>query len=257
MNYLSNGQVQDLLKLIKTLGRELVIMWKQDTKVSFKEDNTYITEPDLYSDKRLKEGLTQIAPYPVCSEENGSNTLEDDCWVIDPIDGTGAYVAGIPTWAISVALIIKGVPEFGLMHFPAFDRTLNSSSDDVSLIKTLHFTGENFITIPSNAHKYYNINYAGKTRSLGSCCAAIYYVAIGKADFGLLSKPKYWDYISGIPILKKGGGGIYYLSGKPLDYRKLLLNPKHLDEPVIAVHDRLRDKVKEIISCCPPVGDLR
>ncbi len=252
MKPLNSKQIQDLVKLVKSLGRELLVMWEDETKVTFKEDNTYITEPDLFSDKRLKDSLIKIAPYPICSEENGSDIIEEDCWLIDPIDGTGAYVAGIPTWAISVALIIKGLPVFGLMHFPAFARTLHSYSDGISLIRNLHSTGENFITVSSNAHSHYQINYKGKSRSLGSCCAAIYYVAIGKADFALLSKPKYWDYASGIPILKKGGGGIYYLSGEPLDYKHLLLKPKHLFEPIVAVHDQLKDRVKDIIKYSPP-----
>ncbi len=249
---LNNYQLTMLSSILNKVGTDLLSMWHEIGEVQFKKDNTYLTYQDIYSDRLLKENLPKVANYPVCSEEGNDVKIYDNCWLIDPINGTGAYVSGIPTWAISVALILNRTPEYGMIYFPAFNTKLDLYSENISLVNKLKYTGENFIAVPSNAHSHYEISYNGKTRSLGSCCSAIYYVATGKADFALLGKPKYWDYGSGIPILRKGGGDIYYLSGDSLDYNQLIEDPANIREPLVASHAIHKEQISKLISYCPP-----
>jgi fructose-1,6-bisphosphatase/inositol monophosphatase family enzyme len=245
---LGNKEIDLLGRYLKTIGQELLERWEGTNNVYFKEDSTYLTDSDLIANDRLHKCLPYVADYPVYSEETTFDYIPNDCWLIDPINGTGAYVAGIPTWAISVALLSDGVPVFGMIYFPVFNKFLHSSSKSIMLRNVIDETGENFICVSSDTHSDYIINYRGKTRSLGSCCASLYFVARGKADFALLSKPKYWDYAAGIAILRQGGGDVYYLNGDQLDLQKLLEKPEHLEQPVIAVHEALKNDIKKIIS---------
>ena len=76
-----------------------------------KPDGTLITECDRWSDAALEQGLAEIAPGEGVLSEEGSKTVPDSraYWVVDPLDGTTNFAAGIPYWAISVARFVDGL----------------------------------------------------------------------------------------------------------------------------------------------------
>ena len=84
-----------------------------------------MTEADIAVDRLLRERLTRLVPdVGWLSEES-----EDDrarlggarLWIVDPIDGTRAYVNGRTDWAISVALVENGRPVAGAIFAPLED----------------------------------------------------------------------------------------------------------------------------------------
>ena len=78
-----------------------------------KPDGSLITDCDLWSDKTIVNGLSLISPNEgVLSEEGGKlvpNTK--GYWIVDPLDGTTNFAAGIPYWSISIARFIEGKPQ--------------------------------------------------------------------------------------------------------------------------------------------------
>ena len=68
-----------------------------------KPDGSLITDCDRWSDAALVEGLASIAPGEGVLSEEGSKTVPNTraYWVVDPLDGTTNFAAGIPYWAIS------------------------------------------------------------------------------------------------------------------------------------------------------------
>jgi myo-inositol-1(or 4)-monophosphatase len=86
-----------------------------------KADGTLITACDRWSDAAFVEGLAEIAPGEGVLSEEGSKHVPDSraYWVVDPLDGTTNFAAGIPYWAISVARFVDGRPSEVFLDVPA------------------------------------------------------------------------------------------------------------------------------------------
>src|SRR5664280_831888 len=89
---------------------------------SWKYDGTRVTTADLaVSEAILRELASQFPEDQGFSEESGDVTrpvaaTARFCWVLDPIDGTNNYAAGIPYCAISLALLEQGAPVYGVVY---------------------------------------------------------------------------------------------------------------------------------------------
>ena len=80
---------------------------------SNKADGSLITSCDLWSDQTIVDGLASIAPDEGVLSEEGEKCIPNTkaYWVVDPLDGTTNFAAGIPYWSISVARFVNGKPQ--------------------------------------------------------------------------------------------------------------------------------------------------
>jgi myo-inositol-1(or 4)-monophosphatase len=85
-----------------------------------KADGTLITACDRWSDAALVGGLAELFPQDgVLSEEGEKRVPASECyWVVDPLDGTTNFAAGIPYWAISLARFEQGRPVLAVLDVP-------------------------------------------------------------------------------------------------------------------------------------------
>ena len=100
----------------------------------FKADGTLITACDRWSDQTLVEGLARLYPGEGVLSEEGLQTVPKTpaYWVVDPLDGTTNFAAGIPYWAISMARFEQGRPVLAILDVPPLrqrivDRALESA----------------------------------------------------------------------------------------------------------------------------------
>ena len=88
-----------------------------------KPDGTRVSEADLAVDALLRERLMQDRPsYAWLSEESADDPRRLDCrsvWIVDPIDGTHAFLEGIEEWTIAAALVDDGQPVLAAVFNPA------------------------------------------------------------------------------------------------------------------------------------------
>ena len=79
-----------------------------------------VTEADRAGESVMRHLIKRNFPaHGVLGEEFGSeNTEAEYVWVLDPIDGTRAFISGIPVWGTLIGLTRKGVPVYGMMHQP-------------------------------------------------------------------------------------------------------------------------------------------
>ena len=91
---------------------------------SNKSDGSLITSCDLWSDKAIVEGISSIAPNEgVLSEEGGKLIPNTNAyWIVDPLDGTTNFAAGIPYWSISVARFVEGKPQSSFLIIPTLKK---------------------------------------------------------------------------------------------------------------------------------------
>jgi myo-inositol-1(or 4)-monophosphatase len=96
-----------------------------------KPDGTPVTDADLAVDAFLTERLRAARPdYAWLSEETADNSdrlAARRVFIVDPIDGTRAYMRGKPWWAVCIAVVEDGVPIAGVVHAAALDECFTST----------------------------------------------------------------------------------------------------------------------------------
>lgn len=128
------------LALIRDAAREAgeiaMRFFKQSPEVWWKEGQSPVSEADFAVDKFLREHLLQARPdYGWLSEET-TDDLErmssTRTFVVDPIDGTRAFIEGRSTWCVSIGIVEKGRPIAGVLDCPVkneiFDATAGSGA---------------------------------------------------------------------------------------------------------------------------------
>lgn len=111
-----------LAEAVREAGALALGYFDRGLKGRFKADNTPVSEADLAANELLHERLRLARPdYGWLSEESADDAARLDAervWVVDPIDGTRAFLGGRTDWAVSVALIERGAPILGAVFGP-------------------------------------------------------------------------------------------------------------------------------------------
>lgn len=103
-------------------GAEVRARFGADAEVRFKTPDQPVTEADLVADELLRSRLLADRPaYGWLSEETADSTdrlSRQRVWVVDPIDGTNSFVAGIPEFVVSVGLVDEGITTAAAVYNP-------------------------------------------------------------------------------------------------------------------------------------------
>lgn len=191
-----------------------------------------VTEVDREIERRIRAEVAEIAPeVAVLGEELPPTGDVRGGWAlaVDPIDGTDAYVAGLPTWCVSLGLLHCGAPVAGVVYLPAFDDlylahggTLRWNGAEVPEggVKPQH---DGFVLAYSEFHRRPLFRLRGKVRALGSTAYHLSLVARGAAEAAIVGRVHVWDIAAGKALLDAVGGELVYLkSGEPVDLLPLL-----------------------------------
>ncbi len=197
-------------------------------KVNFEEKtlNDYVSSVDEESELVIITTLKKSYPdHSFLSEESGIEDGKDTDhqWIIDPLDGTNNFLRGIPHFAISIALKIKGRTEIGIVFDPINNELFSAvrgQSSQVNgyrtrvtsaskLTKTLLATGFPF-KAKHHTQAYLNIFkelflQVADMRSSGSAALDLAYVAAGRFDGFWQFSLQPWDIAAGELILKESG----------------------------------------------------
>jgi 3'(2'), 5'-bisphosphate nucleotidase len=127
----------DLADLAAEAGRLILPLWRTELEVVAKADNSPVTEADRRAETLILEGLAQRFPgVPVISEEHASEFGTPDAigprfFLVDPLDGTKAFVRGDPHFTVNIALVEHGHPVAGVVAAPASGELWRTSADGV------------------------------------------------------------------------------------------------------------------------------
>jgi myo-inositol-1(or 4)-monophosphatase len=123
---------RDLLAAAAREAGEVALAWfrpggKTSAAVQSKAGGSPVTEADFAADALLRRRLGEAFPEAGwLSEEtpdSGARLDRRALVVVDPIDGTRAFIEGDPRWTVAVALIVDGRPLAGVVHAPALEET--------------------------------------------------------------------------------------------------------------------------------------
>ena len=110
-----------LLAALKKGGKILMDHLGKSPEATVKESiSSVVTEADLASEKAILEILQGgKESYNIITEESGyQDHASDYTWVVDPLDGTSNYAAGLPWFGVIIALFEKDIPILGGMYLP-------------------------------------------------------------------------------------------------------------------------------------------
>lgn len=106
-------------------GRGTLDLFKGGTEVLLKSDNSPVTRADKEAEEFIRAEIEREFPGDsVLGEEMGQTGSATDRWVVDPIDGTKSFIAGVPLYATLLSYECGGVPVLGVCYFPALDELL-------------------------------------------------------------------------------------------------------------------------------------
>jgi len=232
-NQISNPLIESQLTSIHELVDEVGMRQLKDfgqINSDLKPDGTLITECDRWSDKRIVQGLNKIAPGEGVLSEEGNKTIPNssEYWVVDPLDGTTNFAAGIPYWAISIARFTNGQPETALLDIPALrKRILAIKGKGVWLNnkplkpESRYRKNSDCISLCSRSIKVLQMkpeqSFPGKIRLLGVSSLNMTSVAIGQTVAALEATPKIWDIAAAWLILEELNCLINWLDTHPKD----------------------------------------
>ncbi len=112
-------------------GRLTLGYFQNNVAVDLKADSSPVTAADLKAEEMIRRAIERAFPqHGIVGEEFGLKEAQGKThrWFVDPIDGTKAFIRGIPVYAVLIALEIEGVIEVGCAYFPALDEMLAAAS---------------------------------------------------------------------------------------------------------------------------------
>ncbi len=111
-----------LTDAVREAGALALRMFKTELRQWIKGKSSPVSEADVAVDELLKDRLQSAAPdYGWLSEETADDRKRLELrrvWIVDPIDGTRAYLAGRDDWSVSAALVEDGQPQLGAVFAP-------------------------------------------------------------------------------------------------------------------------------------------
>lgn len=221
-----------------------------------KADNSSVTQADIEIEQFLRERIEERYPeHGIMGEEQGIGVIDTEyVWSLDPLDGTDAFVAGLPVWCVSIGIMRHGEPYIGVIYLPLTDECFWNepggraycNSEPIHASRATTFDSHDCIMVTSRTHCEYEVSFPGKARSLGSFAAHCCYVARGGIIGALLGRPQLWDIAAGLAILQSAGGVAVTLSGQPFTTHTMLDGSKP-DEPLFISTPALKDALLSYI----------
>lgn len=200
--------------------------------VDTKADNSPVTIADRDAETAMRGLIEQEFPdHAIFGEEQGhKKTISEFTWVIDPIDGTRAFIDGRKEWGTLIALCSDGVPILGVLDQPATGErwaalagqpaTLNNkpiavratqklSEAEVSTTSALYFT-------PTQGEKMVALAKSCRRAVKDGDCYAYGLLARGDRDLVVDAGLKPYDILALVPIIEAAGGVMTTWEGKPV-----------------------------------------
>jgi myo-inositol-1(or 4)-monophosphatase len=218
-------------------------------------DNSPVTEGDIAVNDLLHARLPQLAPGAgwISEETEAAKEIGATNWVVDPIDGTRAFIAGRLDWTISVALVADGRPLLAALYAPVTDEmflglrgagaTWNGSRMSASGGATLdgaRLAGPKRY-LERLAHLEPGVQPQPRLNSLALRLAR---VAQGTLEAALSSGGSHdWDLAAADLLVHEAGGVMTDFAGQPLSYNR----PHRVHGALIAAGSARHDALIELV----------
>lgn len=200
--------------------------------VEIKPDSSYVTQTDKAIERELRTLICGAYPaHGILGEEYGAERADaEHVWVLDPIDGTAAFVAGLPVFGTLIALMHRGKPVVGVIdHLVTNDRWIGAegrpSRRNGSVIRTrkcpslaramLSASNPDFFQ-EDERPRFERLRAKTQWRIYGGSCYSYGLLAAGRTDVAIDTGLSIHDYAPYVPIIEGAGGVITDWDGKAI-----------------------------------------
>ena len=193
-----------------------------------------VTAADRAAENAMRALIRKHFPaHGILGEEYESENPDAEyVWVLDPIDGTKSFIAGMVAWGTLIGLCRLGEPVYGMMHQPftrerffgdggaaryrgpAGDRELRVRSCD-SLKDAVMFTTSPLLMNEADRARFKRVEDKVKLSRYGGDCYAYCMLAAGQIDLIIETELKTHDIVALIPIINGAGGIVTTWEGGP------------------------------------------
>jgi myo-inositol-1(or 4)-monophosphatase len=203
--------------------------------VEAKGDASPVTEADKAAERAIRGLLAERLPtHGVIGEEYGTERGDAEwIWVLDPIDGTRAFVTGRPLFGTLIGLLHRGVPVLGIIDQPSTgERWIGVAGERTRFRSPMGGTvgcrpcptlaqAELSCTSPdmfdaATAPRFAAAKATARRTTWGGDCYAYGLVALGLVDVVIDATMKPWDWAALVPVIEGAGGRCTDWAGRPL-----------------------------------------
>jgi myo-inositol-1(or 4)-monophosphatase len=225
-------------EMARSAGRLLMERYERVERIDYKSARDVVTEVDHLSEELIIAAIRGRHPTDgILAEESGEHATgrgeapaagNGRVWVIDPVDGTINYANGIPFFCVSIALVVDGAPEIGVVFDPTRNELFAASSDGVATLngepitasgkeKLSDFVVQMALSGRSVVRRARAVRKAIRmSRSMGSSSLALAYVGNGRFDaFIQQGGMSNWDVAAAGLIAERAGATVTAMDGSP------------------------------------------
>ena len=199
------------------------------------EGRSPVSAADFAANDILKKELLSARPnYGWLSEETDDDAGRLDCetvFVIDPIDGTRAFIAGKDIWCVSAAVVHRGRPVAGVLFAPSLGELFTASAEGPALKNGTPIAATDAdaarltrIAAPEDMAHGIDRHMPGGVHRISHVPSLAYRLAMvadGRIDATLVKRNSHdWDLAAADLILSRAGGALVTLDGEPLSYNR-------------------------------------
>ncbi len=226
-------------RIAEVAAAETLPRFRKQGAVANKEQDSFdpVTEADREAERAIRALIgAEFPDHGILGEEHGSQNISSrHVWVIDPIDGTRAYISGLPVWGTLVGLTVDGDAVTGMMsqpftgelfyanasgsHYegPGGPRMLATRKTTRLADATLFTTTPSLFRQGAARERYDGLEAQVRLARYGTDCYAFAMVASGSVDIVVDPGLKPYDIVALIPIIEKAGGVITTFDGRPAE----------------------------------------
>ncbi len=186
-------------------------------------ENDIVTNLDVKIEEFLIAEIKKAYPnFDIVSEEKNFNkTPTENCFIIDPIDGTKNFANNLPLWAIQIAMKRNGKTVAAVIDMPKMNEFYYADETGAFLndkkicvnevpIKNALYTVDGINNLPAlmRIAKHSTIK-----RNFGAMCASMAFVAAGRIHGAVFRNDEVWDFEPGLFLIEKAGGKTMNMPG--------------------------------------------
>ncbi len=229
---LTGVDIARVVGIVEAASKTAMSYFRQLLAVETKGDESPVTVADKQVEAEIRNALSTNWPgFGILGEEFGAEGLEKGSyWVVDPIDGTRSFIAGLPLFGMLLGLMQGGKPVLGIVGMPALGEiyvgekgrgaTLNgqtiATSDKTRLSDATLFINEGEKLAVQEPDLFAALCQTGATRRMSYDCYPHALVASGHVDTVVDFDLQPYDYLPVVPLVEAAGGCMTDWEGNPL-----------------------------------------
>lgn len=233
-----NIEPEFMRRIAQAAAAETLPRFRRRGDVANKEEGGFdpVTEADREAERAIRTVIKARFPdHGILGEEHGrENADASHVWVIDPIDGTRAFISGLPVWGTLVGLTVDGEAVAGLMsqpftgelfyadargsfyEGPGGNRRLQTRKTTV-LAEATMFTTTPALFRGVARNRYDELEKMVRLARYGTDCYAFAMIAAGTVDIVADPGLQSYDIVGLIPIIEMAGGVVTTFEGGPAE----------------------------------------